>query len=98
MHRYKVLLDPQAQRQIQDIHDYIFSVLGSPNAAASNEDAIFDTIMSLETMPDRGNLREVGPYADGRHRTVHARGYTIVYTVEADVVYVLAVRYSASDF
>ena len=98
MRRYRVILVPQAQRQIEEIHDYIFSELRSPKAAMATEDAIIDAIMSLETMPERGHLREVGPYADGKHRTLRARSYTIVYSVEGDTVYVLAVRYSASDF
>lgn len=98
MRKYRVLLVPQAQRQIQEIHDYIFEVLGAPKAAVATEDAIIDAVMSLETMPERGRIREIGPYADGRHRTLRVKGYSVVYTVEEDSVYVLAVRYSASDF
>ena len=42
MRRFRVLLVPQAQRQIEEIHDYIFSELRSPKAAVSTEDAIID--------------------------------------------------------
>jgi plasmid stabilization system protein ParE len=98
MRRFRVLLVPQAQRQIEEIHDFIFSELKSPKAAASTEDAIIDAVMSLETMPERGHLREVGPYADGKHRVLRVKSYYIIYSVEGDAVYILAVHYSARDF
>lgn len=97
MRSYKVVLVPQAQRQIKEIYGYILEVLKNPAAAQRTVDAIKDAVMSLKTMPERGHLRQTGPFADGRHRTLRVNNYLIVYTVEEKTVYVLAIHYAARN-
>ena len=63
-------------------------------------DSLEEAIFSLESMPQRGALRKMGPYDNKGYRQLFAGNFTVVYRV-AEVkkrVLVVTVRYSKSQY
>ncbi|MDF2844977.1 MAG: plasmid stabilization system protein [Herbinix sp.] len=64
MDRYNVKMLPKAERDIDEIFEYLSMNKEAPEIALSLVDVIENTILSLEYMPFRGTVRNVGTYAN----------------------------------
>ena len=96
MSKYKVLISPQAYEELEAIYKYIAMSLLSPGAANSTLEAIKNTIISLDEMPNRGAIRKVGRYA----RQLFVKNYTVIYRVDEKnkAVIIITIRYTPSAF
>lgn len=57
MDKYVVKLYPRAYRDLDEIYAYIADSLLEPNIAFKMIDELENTILSLETFPERGSIR-----------------------------------------
>lgn len=100
MDKYVVKLYPRAYRDLDEIYAYIADSLLEPNIAFKMIDELENTILSLETFPERGSIRQVGAYENQGYRQLFYKKYTIIYCVieEKKEVLILTIRYSPSNF
>ena len=93
--RYKVVILPEAQKDIRDIVFYIASELAAPQAALGLQDAFEEEIRSLSYMPDRVRLVEEQPWKDAGVRKTRVKNYYIYYVISeaGKEVRILAVIY-----
>ena len=85
MSKYKVLVSPQAYEELEEIYKYIALSLLSSGAANSTLEAIKNTILSLDEMPNRGAIRKVGRYANMCYRQLFVKNYTVIYRVDEKI-------------
>lgn len=86
--KYKVLIDPQAKKDLIEI--FIF-VVRNDNLASANKllDAIEKTCYKLEKLPERGHIPiELRPTGIKRYLEIHYKPYRIIYEIENDLVYI----------
>ena len=100
MDRYHVIMSSQALRDLYSIFDHIAVSLQEPNVASQLIDRIESAIETLDHMPFRCPVREIGIYANGGYRQLLAKNYTVVFRIneEEKSVMVITIRYSASNF
>ena len=100
MVKYKVLISPQAYREIDEIYTYIKEELFAEKAAEDLVSALEETILSLDQSPERGAERKIGAYAYQGYRQLFVKNYTIIYRVDykKKEVIIITIRYSHSDF
>lgn len=92
---YRVILTPEAEAQLDSLHDYI---AGATSLEVANRyvDAILARIAGLTDFPHRGTPRdEVRP---GFRTIPFRRRLTIAYQVVADEVRVAGIFYAGQDF
>lgn len=96
---FEVYISPQAEHDIDQIYSYIAEHLLVEPTAVEIVEEIEATILSLETFPLRGAVREIGKYA-GQYRQALAKNYVIIYRVDetAHKVMVITVKHSLQDF
>lgn len=80
-----------AAQDLENIASYIQRE--NPTAARRVARALYDTAMSLETLPDRGRHGRI----DGTRELVRAP-YIIVYRVKAEAVEILRIYHSAQNW
>ena len=98
--KYTVKLYARADRDLENIYSYIANNLLAPGTAADMVDALEEAIYSLEELPERGAVRQMGIYADRGYRQLFVKNYVIIYKVLKDLrqVHVVTVRYAPSQF
>lgn len=91
MNHFEVLLAPEAERDLYDIHAFIAHMSGHEQAN-SIQDKLMDGILTLETLPTRGKLPQectrMGVYDI---RELHIPPWRIFYSMTTTAVHVLAV-------
>ena len=85
MSKYKVLLTPEFQQEIRDIHSYIAYTLLVPETAAKQVVRIMDIVKSLDEMPERYSLYEKEPWHSRGLRKVVIDNYVVFYYVNKKV-------------
>ncbi len=85
MSKYKVLLTPEFQQEIRDIHSYIANTLLVPETAAKQVVRIMDVVKSLDEMPERNPLYEKEPWHSRGLRKVVIDNYVVFYYVNKKV-------------
>lgn len=85
MSKYKVLLTPEFQQEIRDIHSYIANTLLVPETAAKQVVRIMDVVKSLDEMPERYSLYEKEPWRSRGLRKVVIDNYVVFYYVNKKV-------------
>ncbi len=100
MDKYIVKLYPRAYRDLDKIYTYIANNLLAPATASKMISELENTILSLETYPERGAIRCVGIYANKGYRQLFYKNYTIIYRVlkEKKEVHIIMLRYTPSNF
>ena len=93
--KYKLIILPEAQKDIRDIILYIASELAAPQAALGLQDAFEEEINALSSMPDRIKLVEEQPWKDAGVRKIRVKNYYIYFVVSETQkeVRILAVIY-----
>lgn len=84
---YSILVEPEALQDLKNIFHYI-AEQDSKNKAADFINELKATISSLSTMPYR--CRKSFYTDDENSRDMIYKGYTIVFNVREDKVYILA--------
>lgn len=97
MNTYQVILTPEAEDDLREIYRYIASVLQERSAAQRLVTNLRNTILDLETMPERWNRYDREPWFSRGIRKAIAGNYIIFYTVQDQSVFVLSVLYGRRD-
>jgi len=97
MKHYEVLISDKANDDMEAIYSYISETLFAPETAAKQYDRIADAILSLEEMPERIKIMDSEPERSKGLRPLLVDNYTVFFVVEADLVNIVRVLYSASD-
>ena len=90
----RVFFHPRAQRELSELHDYIFEQ-GNPRQAAGFVAEIRDYCLGFSTFPERGMVRddiEPGVRIVGFRRRV-----SIVFTVQESEVWILGIYYGGRN-
>lgn len=88
MRHYEVLLTEGAERDLQDLFDYI-AEHDSPAAAGRVLDRIERSIASLSSMPERGSFpRELAALGIHDYRQVFFKPYRLIYRIVGTCVYI----------
>jgi len=96
MEKYKLLIFPSAQQDLQDIVDYVNKL--SPDAALKLYDEIVDGIGSLEQMPLRcPSLRSPVLRAKG-YRVLVVQNYLVFYIVNGTTVEISRILYGRRKY
>ena len=96
---YKLVLLPEAQKDIRDIVIYIASNLAAPQAALEFQSKLEERIQSLNYQPKRFNTVDEQPWKDAGIRKTRVKNYYIYYLVDDNdkLVNVIAVIYTGRD-
>ena len=96
MEVYKVKIFPSAQRDLQEIVDYLNTL--SADAALRTYDRIVSEIASLSTMPNRyPHPRDLSLAAKG-YRYLSVSNYLVFYIVSGDTVQIHRILYARRDY
>jgi plasmid stabilization system protein ParE len=92
-----------SNRSLEDldgIYTYISETLIEPGIALSLVDKIESGILSLDFMPHRCPVRNIGTYANKGYRQLFIKNYTVIFRIDEEnkQVVIITVRYSASNF
>lgn len=100
MDKYKVKLLARANRDLDEIYDYIVEEFKEIDTAEHLADSLEAAILSLDEMPYRGAVRRVGSYANKEYRQLFVKNFTILYRIDEKrkTVIVVTVRYTPSNF
>lgn len=79
MKDWKIVVTPEAQNDVYDIHSYIADILLEPSVAERQINRILDAIRSLNTMPKRNPLYEKEPWNSRGLRKMVIDNYLIFY-------------------
>lgn len=97
--KYKLIILPEAQKDIRDIVLYIAGELCAPQAALNLQYAFENEINSLAYMPKRIKTVDEQPWKDAGIRKTRVKNYYIYFLVDDDemAVKVNAVIYVGRD-
>jgi len=91
----RVVFTPRAERQIDELYQYIANHSGEPRAEAYVR-RIVDYCRGFETFPSRGTVRD--DILPGLRVTGFERRMTIAFMVTAEAVLIEGVFYGGQDF
>ena len=94
MRRYRVVVEPEAQADLDAIETYIARE-GNPEAGERFVAEALDVCRSLDRFPDRGSPRD--DLREGLRSLTFRRRAVIVYTVIGDKVSILGIAYGGRD-
>jgi toxin ParE1/3/4 len=86
--KYKVIIDPQAKLDLNEIFIYI-AVNDSIQSANKLLDALEETCSKLERIPERGHIPpELKPTGIKKYLEIHYKPYRIIYEIEKNIIYI----------
>lgn len=96
---YKIIILPEAQKDIRGIVLYIAKELAAPQAALNLENAFEEEIKSLVKMPKRIKTVDEQPWKDAGIRKTRVKNYYIYFIVDDEemAVKIMAVIYVKMD-
>ena len=99
MDKYKVKLNPQAFREIDDIFAYIALEKLSPENARGQTDRIWEALKKLENFPQSHQERIEGSYAGKGYRQLLIDIYIVIFRIDeaSKTVYVVTVQYQGRN-
>ena len=99
MDKYKVLLYPQAYRDIEEIYMYLAFNKLAPDAAKRQTDRIKEAIEFLSAFPNAHQDRLEGKFAGKGYKQLLIDSYMAIYKVDdaEKIVKVITVQYQGKD-
>ena len=99
MDEYKVLLYPQAYRDIEEIYMYLAFNKLAPDAAKGQTDRIKEAIELLSAFPNAHQDRLEGKFAGKGYKQLLIHNYMAIYKVDdaEKIVKVITVQYQGKD-
>ncbi|MBU2447301.1 MAG: type II toxin-antitoxin system RelE/ParE family toxin [Bacteroidetes bacterium] len=86
--KYKVKIDPQAMQDLKEIFTYV-AINDSVDSANKLVDAIENSFLKLEELPNRGHIpEELRSTGIKKFLEIHYKPYRIIYEVSKEIVYV----------
>ena len=96
MEAYKIKIFPSAQRDLQEIAEYLNTL--SKDAALRYYDLIVSEIASLRTLPERYPHPRDLPLAAKGYRYFSVKNYLVFYIVSGDTVQIHRILYARRDY
>jgi plasmid stabilization system protein ParE len=93
-----LLYSPLAQRDLDEIFDYIATELENPSSAAGTVNAILDAAESLVGSPYTGSPVRGLPFTAEEYRFTNTRNYLIFYRVTETCIFVDRILYKRRDY
>jgi len=99
MDKYKVLLFPRAQRDVESIFKYIALEKLSPENAKGQTDRIWKALQTLDTFPAAHQERLEVRYAGRSYRQLLIDNYLAIFKIDEihKIVYVVTVQYQGRN-
>jgi len=93
--QYKIIILPEAQKDIREIVIYIARELAAPQAALNLEEALFVGIRALAKMPERIKTTNDSPWKEKGLRKIRIKNYYVYFIINEDegTIKILAVIY-----
>ena len=82
--QYKLIILPEAQKDIRSIILYIAQELFSPQAALDLQNDFFEQIKSLEYMPERVKTIDDEPWGSKGIRKIRVKNYYVYFLIDED--------------
>lgn len=96
MGKYKVLIYPLAQSDLEEIVDYLNTL--SPQSAIKNYNQLIDQIASLAVMPDRSPMvKDIILKAKG-YRFLIVNNYLVFFVVQGNSVQIRRIIYGKRNY
>lgn len=96
---YKISVSLQAKNDLIRIYRYIADDLLSPDNAERQLDRLYDSISSLDEMPDRFRIYDIEKWRGRNLRVMPVNNYLVFYVPDSDnqSVTVIRVLYGGQD-
>lgn len=96
----KIIYYLEAQKDLQDIFDYISDTWKVPSTAAKIVTSIYTAINDLNHMPERYKLFDVEPWTSRNLRYFFVKNYTIfyIYNKDEDTINILRIVYQSTNY
>lgn len=88
----------EAQRDLDEIWDYIVSDLSNPTAAARTVNRIMDTIEQLTDFAEMGAMLSSVADVESNYRFLVCGNYLVFYRVDGNNVYIDRILYGRRDY
>lgn len=101
MNKYKINLTSQFNRELEDIYYYIYFCLYSPRAANRIYNKIKNTILSLDTSPERySRILNIKQYENMNIRKMPIERYIVIYEVNNNTkeVFILHIFHGSQNY
>lgn len=97
MTEYEIIISEQAAKDMEDIYDYIYTVIGMPQTAMEQFNRIADAIETLSTMPTRIKIMEDCKNPESQFRQLLVDNFSVIFTITAQTVNIIRIAYSPSN-
>ena len=95
MDKYRVMINPRAIRELDNIYEYIANEQLAPENAKGQVDRIKKAILSLDTFPQSHQERDEGRYAGKSYGQLLVDNYIAIFRIDEPhkTVYVVTIQY-----
>ena len=97
MTKYEVIISEQAAQDMNDIYEYIHSVIGMPQIAMVQFDRIADAIETLDIFPERIKIMPDSQRQNMKFRQLLVDNFSVIFTISGNTVNISRVAYSPSN-
>ncbi len=99
MDKYKVMINPRAIRELDNIFEYITNEKSAPENAKGQVDRIREAVLSLVTFPQSHQERNEGRYAGKSYRQLIIDNYIAIFRIDEPhkTVYVVTIQYQGRN-
>lgn len=99
MDKYKVMINPRAIRELDNIYEYIANEKLAPENAKEQVDRIKKAVLSLDTFPQSHQERNEGRYAGKSYRQLLIDNYIAIFRIDEPykTVHVVTIQYQGRN-
>ncbi|MCM1496565.1 MAG: type II toxin-antitoxin system RelE/ParE family toxin [Bacteroides sp.] len=99
MDKYKVMINPRAICELDNIYEYIANEKLAPENAKGQVDRIKKAVLSLDTFPQSHQERNEGRYAGKSYRQLLIDNYIVIFRIDESykTVYVVTIQYQGRN-
>ena len=99
MDKYKVMINPRAIRELDNIYEYIANEKLAPENAKGQVDRIKKAVLSLDAFPQSHQERNEGRYAGKSYRQLLIDNYIVIFRIDEPhkTVYVVTIQYQGRN-
>ena len=97
MTEYEIIISEQAAQDMEDIYDYIYTVISMPQTAMEQFNRIADAIETLSTLPTRIKVMEDFKRPEKQFRQLLVDNFSVIFTITEKTVNIVRVAYSPSN-
>ena len=99
MDKYRVQLNAQAYRDLDEIFNYISIALESPENAKGQTDRLYEAIKKLAILPQAHQKRIIGKYANKDYRQLLVDNYIVIFKIDEEnrIVRIITIQYQGRN-